>query len=175
MKRHPPVNSVTAWFHRPYVDGISPSNAVHNFCDTVAEFMKYRRISLTCMNTELYKHAAEATCVMFLASKTQSPWTGPLSNSKRPRGWKATHEAAWRDYVCNVLFTTDVWENIWSRIPVGMWEDHAYNWRHEMEHIVTHYIECQPEAIEEYKEDRETMNLFEEEIVTSTKRRVDGE
>ena len=96
---------------------------------------------------ELFRALAECTCVGFLSSHTGSAWTGPLSVPKRPKGWKASHEAAWEDHIRFNVLTEDVWDSIWANIPVGMWEEHVYGWRHAMESVVSHYIECQPEVM----------------------------
>jgi hypothetical protein len=120
---------------------------VYALVENVLDAIHYRSARCVHSTRELFNALAECTCVGFLAVHTGSAWTGPLSVPKRPKGWKASHEAAWEDHIRFNVLTEDVWNSVWSHIPAAMWEEHVYGWRATMESVVGHYIECQPEAV----------------------------
>jgi hypothetical protein len=143
----------TQWFHYEKSDSISPALSVKQFSELFLNACKRMKLTLTCTEKEFKNFMCEATCTMYVAHKRNTTWIGPLSELQRPKKWNSGLEAQWIDYIRFHYFTSDTWHNLWHQIPEGMWERSVPEWRVSMEHIVYHYIECQPQNLDDYSVD----------------------
>ncbi len=140
----------TQWFQHEKSDSISPALSVKQFNELFLNACNRLKLTLTCTEKEFKNFMCEATCTMYIANKRGTTWRGPLSEAPRPRKWSSALESQWLDYIRFYYFTADTWHNLWSQIPEGMWERAVPDWRIAMEHIVYHYIECQPHKLDDY-------------------------
>ena len=58
-------------------------------------------------------------------------------------------EAKWSEYIRFNCFSYALWQMIWDSIGPTMWESILPHWRLHIENIILHYIQVQPECIED--------------------------
>ena len=139
---------ITQWFHRVGMDELSPALTLLDFNQRILEYIEYRKLSLAIPIPLFRKHMCQFICTYYRANKQNTTWRGPLSEQVRPRGWTTTHEMEWMEYLQHHHFTSECWFNFWHAIPEGIWESRTPRWRDAIQHVMIHYINVNPSAIE---------------------------
>lgn len=154
---------VNQWFRRVGNDEWSPALTIKEFSDRFLEYLKWKKLSLACRESEFRKNMCEFICTAYVAKKQDTTWTGPLSEPMRPSGWTQRHENEWEEYLSIYVFTDEVWAGFWSYIPETLWESRVPDWRFQIQMIVFHYVQVNPSKIESFVEDAGSIPSDEEE------------
>lgn len=153
---------VNQWFRRVALDEWSPALTIKEFTDRFLEYLKWKRLSLACSEGEFRKNMCEFLCTAYVARKQDTTWIGPLSEPLRPYGWTQTHENQWLEYLEMYVFTGEVWDGFWSKIPEALWESRVPDWRYQIQMVVFHYVQVDPRKIDFFSEDSGSVPSDEE-------------
>jgi hypothetical protein len=139
---------VTHWFHHVGIDELSPALTILDFNQRILEYLEYRKLSLAVSKQMFRKYMCEFICTFYRSNKQNETWRGPLSKQVRPRGWTPMHETEWLEHLQYHHFSGEFWYNFWNAIPEGIWETRTPGWRDAVQHVVLHYVNVNPAAID---------------------------
>ena len=133
-------HSISKWFHTRHDDNITPALSVQHVNDLFIEFCNKNGFVLSISEKEFRKCICEFTCVYYRATKESTFWAGPHRTHVYPQYWSEEIEDLWVNHVDRV-FSYTMWEFFWNQIPTALWEETLPEWRMNVQHVYTQYLQ----------------------------------